>query len=65
MTIDDKKSLFGRRAEDLLLADLLSGWRVRYVPERTGWMPLRMSVVARRGQRSETARATVSPSVKM
>lgn len=35
------------------------------LPERTGWMPLRISVVARRGLSSETARATVSPSVKI
>ena len=36
----------------------------KYVlPERTGWIPLRISVTAKSGHRSETAADTFSPSV--
>lgn len=34
------------------------------LPDKTGWTPLRTSVTAKSGHKSETASATVSPSVK-
>ncbi|KAL0911342.1 hypothetical protein M5K25_019476 [Dendrobium thyrsiflorum] len=37
----------------------------RRSPDKTGWMPLRTMVTASKGQRSDTARATVSPSVNI
>jgi len=33
------------------------------LPESTGWIPLRIRVIAKYGHKSDTAFATISPSV--